>query len=137
MSNFNPADFGFDMSFSKHASAGSKLGNYLSMSDKNTLKLVIDKATSDLVRDICGERVAFGFDEKGRVLLTKAIDCAGRKLSGASNTNGSLKCTVSMNSMFNAYQRIQGTFRRSYMDAEPYCGGKAVVFTPTGRYDRV
>lgn len=135
--NFKPEEFGFNMSYSRRASGGSATrGCYVTMDEpKKKLQLVIDMATTERLREIAGDRVSFGMDKKGRILVTAAGDSFGRKLSKASST--SCKSQVSMGSMYGAYRECMGTFKRLYLTAEVYHGGDAIIFTPNGTVDKV
>lgn len=134
--NFKPEDFGFDMSFSKRASGNHKRGCYVT-TDANgkNLKLVIDAETYDRALDMFGDRVCFGMDGKGRILLTDAIGSFGRKMS--KSTKYGVKATLSIGTMTDDYVRLMGTFKRLYLEAQVYHGGDGIVLTPTGEIDRV
>lgn len=84
---FKPEEFGFNMSYSKRAAGGAAVrGCYVTMDEpKKKLQLVIDVATTERLREIAGDRVSFGMDKKGRILVTSADGAFGRKLSKASS----------------------------------------------------
>lgn len=133
---FKPEEFGFDMSFSKRAAGNTKRGCYVA-TDANggNLKLVIDAATYDRAKDMFGDRVCFGMDNKGRILLTNANGSFGRKMS--KSTKYGLKATVSIGTMTDDYIRLMGTFKRLYLESQVYHGGDGIVLTPTGEVDRI
>lgn len=132
---FKPEDFGFNMSFSKKAAGNTKRGCYVTTDNGNNLKLVIDAETYERAKDMFGDRVCFGMDNKGRILLTNASGSFGRKMS--KNSKYGLKATISIGTMTDDYIRLMGTFKRLYLESQVYHGGDGIVLTPTGEIDMV
>lgn len=135
MAAFNGEKFGFDMSFSKVGGGKTRVGNYISLSEGKNLRINLDAETAERVREICGERIAFGMDKKGRILLAPGEGTFGRKMSKPNPH--SIKGQISVGSMTDAYTKQMGVFVRMYMDAQVYEGGKAMLLTPNGVVDRV
>lgn len=137
---FDPADFGFDARYNAKGKSGGrkpKDADYLIVSigkdgNPEKMKLILRESTANLIDEIIGERLDFALDDKGRILVYKG---SSRAMSRRDSKRS--KCEISMGTMVADYCKLFGVFRRAYMQADVFAGGRAILFTPTGERDKM
>lgn len=132
---FNPSAFGFK---TVESSIGPKRRDfcYVRMSkDRNGKKaaiLCLDEETTAVAREMFGDRVGVGIDDRCRIVIYRGD---ARTLSRYTRTEKMDKATISLASETETFRDCLGMFKAYEFTPRIYAKGEAILLSPKGIVD--
>lgn len=135
MSEFNPEIFGFEI-YEPKSFGNSRLSSdcdyiRIATGKKTTQKaaLILSEDTHAVVRDIIGEKIGIGINERGVLIL---FDTKNPRVAHTMHkqNKSSIRWEVSISGMYDKLRSFYGDFRRLPLEADLYAKGEAIILKP-------